>query len=528
MKPVEHALWHLSATELNSLVKDRQVSVLEVVESHIQRIEAINPKLNAVVYPMFDDARRRAAMLDNPSAADTNSPLHGVPITIKECFAIEGGISTLGNTAPHVTHPKDGPLIDRLRKSGAVVLGMTNVPQLMVIHETRNPNYGTTRNPWNPNRSVGGSSGGEAAIIAGGGSPLGLGNDLGGSIRLPAHFCGINGLKPTSRRFTRDGSLATLRGMSWLEFQNGPMARHVADLRLAMQVLARGENRWSWNGAEEVPLAWQEKTPSEVASLRIGVFTEDGYFPTFPAIKRAIESGVAGLQHLGATIVPLEPPRTKELLKHYFAIASADGGRDFSRLTASSRVDPEVARLIRLAKLPRWLRPLIAALLLRPLGKHRLADIFRTSGPRSADSLWQVTHAAAAEVRKLFSVWDSADIDVVVCPVHATVAMPPDAAVDMLPAASYSIVMNLLGTPCGTVAATRVQTNEQSTRPPGRDHTDRLASQSEQESAGLPIGVQVVGRHWREDQVLDVMQALEAIYRQSPTYPSLSALPPIT
>jgi fatty acid amide hydrolase len=183
------------------------ITSAELVEAHIRRIEAVNPRLNAVVVTRFEQARAEAAAADEARRrGDPLGPLHGVPITIKECFHVAGTPSTegVGRFASElVAH--DAPLVARLRRAGAIVLAKTNVPQLLLMHETDNPVYGRTQNPWDLERGPGGSSGGEGAIVASGGSPLGLGNDIGGSIRFPAHSCGICGIKPTTLRLTNAG-----------------------------------------------------------------------------------------------------------------------------------------------------------------------------------------------------------------------------------------------------------------------------------------------------------------------------------
>ncbi len=166
-------------------------------------------------------------------------PLAGVPVTIKECFQVVGTPATLGLPGNrHELSETDSPLVRRLTAAGAIVLGKTNVPQLMVLHETDNPLYGRTNNPWNLDRSPGGSSGGEAAIVAAGGSVLGLGSDLGGSIRQPAHSVGICGLLPTQGRIEMTGRRGNFYGLESLSLQPGPMARTVDDVEIAFRVLA--------------------------------------------------------------------------------------------------------------------------------------------------------------------------------------------------------------------------------------------------------------------------------------------------
>jgi fatty acid amide hydrolase len=178
------------------------ISSVEAVEAHIERIERVNPRLNAVVVKRYDAARTEAREADERRArGEALGPLHGVPLTIKESLDLVDTPSTFGlPLRANVLARQDDFYVARMRKAGAIILGKTNVAQLLYYIESDNPLYGRTNNPWNLERSPGGSSGGQAAIIAAGGSPMGLATDIGGSIRVPATFCGIAGLKPTAGR----------------------------------------------------------------------------------------------------------------------------------------------------------------------------------------------------------------------------------------------------------------------------------------------------------------------------------------
>lgn len=268
-----------SAAEIARRVARREISATEVARTFIQRIEAVNPRLNAVVIPRFEQALAEAAAADERQArGEPLAPLHGVPITVKECFLLTGTKATIGLNSAAYQKPAeaDGVMVARLRRAGAIVLGKTNLPQLMIWHECDNPVYGRTNNPWDLERTPGGSTGGEAAIIAARGSPLGLGNDLGGSIRVPCHFCGIHGFKPTSLRLTRRGSAHTLYGFNAIVTQPGPMARHVEDLWLMLQVLA--DNSDGQDAGEVAPTTLGDPAQVDVSKLRIAVWTDDEIF----------------------------------------------------------------------------------------------------------------------------------------------------------------------------------------------------------------------------------------------------------
>ena len=235
-------LWKRTANDLAQLIAAGEVSSLEVVDAHLDRIEEVNGWLNAVTRVLTDEARAAAIDADAAVAAgDGLGPLHGVPCTVKENVDVSGTPTTQGLPAfAELIAPTDAPLVERLRVAGAIPIGRTNLPELGLRISTDNPLHGLTRNPWHPGRTAGGSSGGEGSAIASGMSPLGLGNDIGGSVRNPAFCCGIASIKPTHGRlptysvFEHDQNPPLA---SQVMLTDGPMARSVADLRTAMEVL---------------------------------------------------------------------------------------------------------------------------------------------------------------------------------------------------------------------------------------------------------------------------------------------------
>ena len=285
-------LTRASATELAGLIRRGDVSAREVVDAHIARIEAVNPQLNAVVFPMFEEARAAAEAADAArSRGDPMGVLHGVPMTLKDQHLVAGTPTTLGLPSRRGHRAAaDGPCVARLRAAGAIFLGKTNVGQVLFSYESDNPLFGRSSNPWSLDRSPGGSSGGEAAIVAAGGSALGFGADLGGSVRVPAHFCGVHSLKPTAARLT---NLDTPEGIfceqETIPAQPGPIARHVGDLELAMSVVAApGMDRLD----PSVPaVPWRES--HGVEGLHVGWYEDDGAFRPSPAVRRAVRDAAA-------------------------------------------------------------------------------------------------------------------------------------------------------------------------------------------------------------------------------------------
>ena len=498
----------LSASALARAIAERRLSAREAVEAHIARIETVNPALNAVVVTCYDAARSEADAADRALREDRiRGPLHGVPITLKEQFTAAGTPSTIG-VASAPADERDGPLVARLRLAGAIVLGKTNVPQLLLYNECDNPVYGRTNNPADPARSCGGSSGGEAAIIAAHGSPLGLGSDIGGSLRAPAHACGIAALKPTSGRLTNEDARLSgyAHGQTAIISQPGPMARSVADLTLAMRVLAApGQDAFDPSVA---PVAWREPGAVDVAALRIGYYEDDGYFPAAPAIRRAVREAVAILEQHGASVARFAPPDVGQAMNLFLRIISADGAAGAQRRLGVNQIDKRIKGLLQIVSIPNAIRPFGTGLLVA-LGQRRLARQVAGIRRSSVDEYWSLIAAQAEYQRRFLAELDRGGFDALVCPPHALPALTHGSAYYLTMAASYSMLYNLLGMPAGVVPLTRVQPGEDRPRKAGRDLVDTAAAAVERGSAGLPVGVQVAARPWREDVALAVMAALE-------------------
>src|SRR5260370_25860315 len=264
----------LPAVGMAQQIREKKISAVELVDAHLAKIERLNPRLNAFVHVDAKQVRREALAAD---AAVMNGralgPLHGVPISIKSSVAVAGLRCEAGTRLRAgfvATH--DAPLVARLRNAGAIVLGVTNTPELLMAWETDNLLYGRTNSPWDIERTPGGSSGGEAAAIAAGMSAGGVGSDGGGSIRVPAHFSGICGLKPTPGRVPATGHFPECGGPFALIGVVGPMARTVADVKALFEVMQGPDD--GDPSAAPVPLRWP--SGDEARKLRIGYFEDDG------------------------------------------------------------------------------------------------------------------------------------------------------------------------------------------------------------------------------------------------------------
>jgi amidase len=298
------------ATRQLELLRSGDISVSELAEAHISQIERLNPQLNALVDFDGDRVRAQARQLD--ASRDVRGPLHGLPVTVKSSIATAGYRCEIGSTLHRGDVPKeDAVVVARLRAAGALILGTTNCPEFLMAYETANLLHGRTRNPWDLERSSGGSSGGESAAIAAGLSAAGLGSDSGGSVRVPAHFTGICALKPTPGRIPGRGHLPPCVGPFATLGAIGPMARTMGDIKLLFSVLA-GQDP---HDPISPPVALRKVSLDEVRKLTIGYFEDDGLVPVTPETRSAVLSAAQALREAGFRVEPFRPSQLEQLRK---------------------------------------------------------------------------------------------------------------------------------------------------------------------------------------------------------------------
>ncbi|MFN8474778.1 MAG: amidase family protein [Anaerolineae bacterium] len=508
----------MSAAQLVEHIATGDITATEAVEAHIERIERVNPSLNAVVVKRYEAARAEAHAAD--ARRKTGEPiglLHGLPVTIKECLDLEGTPSTFGLPSRAATRAtRDERHVSRLRDAGAIVLGKTNVAQLLFYYESDNPLYGTTKNPWNPTRTPGGSSGGEAAIIAAGGSALGLGTDIGGSTRIPAHFCGIASLKPTTGRTPDLGRYSVPVGQQAVPSQVGVLARHVEDVALGLEVINGGANP-----AVEPPMPLGNFRDVDVRNLRVAWYTNDGTFAVAPAIARAVREAADTLRNLGAQVTEWTPPDAGLAMGLLYGIFGADGGRLMRGMLGKDKQTPQIAQLLTLVRLPHTaIRS--AQGVLNAIGQRNLAMGLGAFGHNDTAHYWQLAEMVMDYQARFKDALDSAQggpFDVILCPPCSLPAFTHGASKDVITAGAYACLYNVLGYPAGVVPVTRVREAEQIGRPVSKDKVEQAARVVEENSAGLPVGVQVVARPWREHVALAVMHAIEQMAASRPDFP---------
>ena len=444
-------LTSFSATTLARFIRTNLVSSVAVVDAHLARLEAVNPKLNAVVQLRAEAARQQARAADEAiSRGERVGPLHGVPITIKDSLDTAGLVSTWGTMGRAAFTPEhDATVVARLRAAGAIILGKTNTPEFTLAGITNNDVYGRTNNPYDVERSPAGSSGGAGAILAAGGSALDLGSDTGGSIRMPSHYCGIAGIKPTSGRVPRTGHAISFEVGALDAFtQIGPMARQVEDLSLTLSIIAGPDG----HDPAVVPAPLGDPQDVSVRDLRVAFYTDNGLTSPSPDTVSTVRTAASVLAEHGVSVTEDRPQGVSDAERLWYSLYLADGGAWIRRLIHAAGTE-------RLSSALEWMQtaqPISLTEFTQELGR------------------WNVYRSEMLAFMKPY--------DVVLCPVSATPATrhdDPDG-----PDFTYTFVHNLTGWPGAVV---------------------RCGTSAE----GLPIGVQIVARPWREDVALAVAQYLE-------------------
>ncbi len=338
-------LWRMSATELADLIRSRQVSSREVVEAHLQRIEAVNDSVNAVVVVMAEQALMAARVADRSvSDGDDVGRFHGVPFTVKENIDVAGTPTTQGLKALVNAYPRrDAPVVERLKAAGGIPIGRTNLPSAAVRWHCESELWGATKNPWDRSRTPGASSAGEAAAIATGMSPLGLGNDGLGSLRHPAQCCGVTALKPTLGRIPQATTVeptdtATI-GIQ-LTPVTGPLARRVADLREALEVVAGPTWRDPWT----VPAPLHGLDPA--GPTRVAIVLDPAGLGTARQVQDGVRKAASVLQSAGYIVDELEPPSIDAAANALVVMLATPGIRAMWQQVSSPSLPEPVRRFM--------------------------------------------------------------------------------------------------------------------------------------------------------------------------------------
>jgi Asp-tRNA(Asn)/Glu-tRNA(Gln) amidotransferase A subunit family amidase len=460
-------IFYSSLVAIAEGVRARKLSPVELVDVHLARIHELNPKLNAFVtvdsIRACDQAKLAEAALSSGAKSKSIGPLHGVPVSVKSSIDVAGLPCECGSVLRKGSVPSDdAPLVKRLRAAGAIILGNTNVPEFLMAYETDNLLHGWTNNPWDLSRTPGGSSGGEAAAIAAGCSAGGVGSDGGGSIRIPAHYTGVCGLKPTPGRIPSTGHFPGSAGPFAQLGVVGPMARTVRDVERLFEVMAGPDP--GDPASAPVPLRrWSEQ---EIRKLGVAYFVDDDVTPVTSETAAAVRAAADALRAQGFRVAEWRPQNLDRVWQQWWNLFGRAGQMAFAPTIEGREAD---------------LSPILRAF------RAKVAE----APPLTAQDLLNTLLARDVLRGNLLAKME--EFPILICPVCAVPAFRhgerewtvQGRKVEYLKAMSYSQWFNLFGNPAAVV-------------PVGRS------------PEGLPIGVQIVGRPWEEEAVLAVAARIEA------------------
>ncbi|KAF7311652.1 putative amidase PB8B6.03 [Mycena kentingensis (nom. inval.)] len=539
-----------TASEIVENIRKGEWTASQVVNAFISRSVEAQDKTNCITEVLFKEAREQAQLLDEEfmSTKQLVGPLHGVPVSIKDQFHIAGFDASIGRS-DYLDKPSttDGDIVATLKAAGAIPIVKTNVPQTLLSFECSNPVFGRTINPYGPRYTSGGSSGGESALLAMDGSVLGVGSDIGGSLRCPATFCGIYSLKPGPSRISYYGATSPAPGFDGIVSVAGPMARSLSSLATwtgARPIL--DQSTTSKYSVEQLSVLPDAALPSlrfhfanprsrrncalVITSARRCIakflchltYTSDHYVKASPAVKRAVLETVAAVRANGHECVEINIPTPADAFKSFVAISSADGYRTLLENGAGS--DPLDRSLISIANGPNWprfIRYFVSWVVGFFFGDKQLSGTLGTFGTKSVKEYWEWTKRRDEyNVTFYQEVWDEYELDGIIAPVLAMPQIPNGTFAALFSLSAGTTVYNLVNSPAGCVPVTHIDPlkdalTEEWTKSGTKSLAEKLMYEGKKPfydpvaMKGMPVGVQVVGRKWEEEKVLAMMRVVD-------------------
>ncbi|KAJ4477352.1 amidase signature domain-containing protein [Lentinula aciculospora] len=510
--------------EIVSCIEKGDWTAREVVEAYIAQAAKAHIATNCLTEVVFQQALKRAEELDAEYAVTKKlrGPLHGVPFSAKDQFDIAGFDTSIGFTTwtnkPAAT---DAVLVDQLVSLGAIPIAKTNVPQTMFSFECSNPLWGRTTNPYNSNYTCGGSSGGEAALLAMDGSALGIGSDIGGSLRIPAAYCGVYCLKPSIGRVSKAGAHSSNPAFEGIRSVAGPMARNVNDLQLFCKAIfgLQDKTHLDYNF---VPMPYRQIDTLKV--LKFGYYTSDGFAKASPAAARAVMETVQALKRQGHECLEIELPDVSDCLEIYLALVSADGYKRMISPLGPDPMEPSLILPVYGSRIPSLLRKFGAWFIGTILGDKSFAKFIRASRIKT---VYETNHWTDRRnkwnVMFYEKVWNKYGLDGIICPVQAMPQIPHGGSSTVNSLVVSTALYNLVDSPVGIVPVTHVeahkdQITEAWSSPDSRERSvlmeKRLYTVAKPmyDSKGMdqmPASVQIVGRKWEDEKVLAMMAVVD-------------------
>ncbi|KAJ7470386.1 amidase [Mycena latifolia] len=515
----EHgAFLKATASEIVGHIQRGEWTSSQVVGAYIARAAVAQETTNCITEVLFAEALEQAKDLDAEFLASKSlrGPLHGVPISVKDQYDIAGIDASMGFSAlVHKPAATDADFVALLKAAGAIPIVKTNVPQTMFAFECCNPIFGRTTNPYNSGYTSGGSSGGEAALLSMDGAALGLGSDVGGSLRIPAAFCGIYAFKPSPLRISYVGAGVPVPGFDAIASVAGPMGRSVEDLDIVCRIAFGVQGR----SPELAPILYRElKLPEK---LCFGYYT-DYYTKASPANQRAVLETVAALRIQGHECIEIEVPDPIESFNIFVGLTSADGYKTLLSNIESDPLDSSLLVVANATHLPLFVRRIAAWLVETFFKDFKFAHQIRSSGAKPVREFLQWTARRDKYISKFYTeVWNKHALDGIIAPVQALPQVPTGKFTTLFSLAVATTLYNVVNSPSGCIPVTRVDPakdvlTEEWTKAPLPSLVETALYRGKNPiydpvaMKGMPVGVQLVGRKWDDEKVLAMMRVVDA------------------
>ncbi|OCT82706.1 fatty acid amide hydrolase, gene 1 S homeolog isoform X1 [Xenopus laevis] len=501
----------LTLSQLVDQLKKGSLAAESVLVAYIEKALEVNKELNCLT----DFLSECEAQLQEVKKQKEKGLLYGVPITLKDNVGYKGHDSHCGLVQfLGIADQEDSVIVQVLKKHGAVPFVKTNIPQSMINFDCSNSIFGQTLNPHNHKKTCGGSSGGEAALIAGGGAVLGVGTDVLGSIRMPCSFCGICGLKPSGNRLSSLGFSTPVSGMKSAVMMPGPMARDVDSLALFMKAVLCDDMFQLDPTVPPVP--FRDEIYNSSKPLTIGFYDTDGYFLPSPGMRRAIQETKALLEEAGHKLVPFSPPRIEYALNELCIRGFfADGGSTLVDKFNADIVDPNLKQQMLLYKIPTIVKKIIT-FFMRPVFPRIANHVNAHCGVGSVKQLWK-HNAAIKEYRcEYINEWKKLNLDALLCPMLGP-AFNIGCPGKLFAGFCFTMLFNILNFPAGVLPVNIVtpEDEEELKNYKGyyNDLWDKDVIKGMEDGVGLPLAVQCVALPWQEEQCLRLMKEVENVTR---------------
>ncbi|OXA40478.1 fatty acid amide hydrolase 1 [Folsomia candida] len=501
----------LSDDELIDQLQSRKLTAVEVQEAFIAKSIKVTREFNMVT-EFIPQAEEWAKELDAMKGS-LRGPLHGFPISVKDNCNVIGMDSTIG-LGKFLYQPAEdsSAIVKSLMALGAIPFAKTNVPQTLLSFGCANPVFGLTKNFLNSSLSPGGSSGGESSLIAAGGSRLGIGSDIGGSVRIPAHFTGIAGFKVTKGRFCGTGFRGSLPNVVGIMGVPGLLADNINMIAKTTKYMTENNLQTKYDPLA-VPIPWNEQMFSK-KKLKIGYFTSLPYFPLVGDTEEIVLKAKSALESQGHTLVPFEMPDSFEMMNLVFDFCFGDAGEYLLKNWRHEPIPLSVVVNFMICKSPMWMRKVIVLIMgckWMPLVHSSRAVTIIGRGANSTSKLWERLGDRKKMTEDLLTSWKAANLDLVLCPTYPFPAVPHHMPGRLQPSVFYTMIWNLFDFPAGVIKWGTESGEKVDKYDCQNDMVLRTGKQGAKQATGMPISVQIVGLPFQEELVLRGLAELEAV-----------------